>query len=168
MIDSNKRGRRRTRLLQHTGILIGVGCLIALLAVTVQPLSHINWWLSDQLVLPESPSPNIVVVGIDDETLKTYGKWSEWQRRLHAQAINNLSQAGAKVIGFDVLFADSSADDSILADAIGKAARLAAEATHPIDDIRGSASYRRRMAEVMVRRLLTRVAESQAGRRSQS
>ncbi len=124
MIDSNKRGRRRTRLLQHTGILIGVGCLIALLAVTVQPLSHINWWLSDQLVLPESPSPNIVVVGIDDETLKTYGKWSEWQRRLHAQAINNLSQAGAKVIGFDVLFADSSADDSILADAIGKAGNV--------------------------------------------
>lgn len=48
------------------------------------------------------------------------------------------------------------------------AARLAAGDTAPIDDIRGSASYRRRMAEVMVRRLLAQTAELQAGRRSQS
>lgn len=42
--------------------------------------------------------------------------------------------------------------------AIAEAARLAVEATRPIDDIRGTAAYRRRMAEVIVRRLLTGVA----------
>ncbi len=42
---------------------------------------------------------------------------------------------------------------------IAEAARLSAEATRPIDDIRGSAVYRQRVAEVLVRRLLTRVAE---------
>ena len=42
-------------------------------------------------------------------------------------------------------------------EAIAEAARLAAEATRPIDDIRGSAAYRRRVAEVLVRRLLGEV-----------
>lgn len=42
----------------------------------------------------------------------------------------------------------------LTADVMAEAARLAAQATRPIDDIRGTAAYRRRMAEVMVRRLL--------------
>ena len=54
------------------------------------------------------------------------------------------------------------------ANVIKEAAQLAVEATRPIDDIRGTASYRRRMAEVMVRRLLTQIAESQASRRQRS
>jgi carbon-monoxide dehydrogenase medium subunit len=41
---------------------------------------------------------------------------------------------------------------------IAQAARLAAAATDPIDDIRGTATYRRRVTEVIVRRLLTQVA----------
>jgi len=41
---------------------------------------------------------------------------------------------------------------------IAQAARLSTEATHPIGDIRGSAAYRRRVVEVLVHRLLTRVA----------
>jgi carbon-monoxide dehydrogenase medium subunit len=38
---------------------------------------------------------------------------------------------------------------------IAKAARLAAEASKPIDDVRSSADYRRRVVEALVRRLLT-------------
>jgi carbon-monoxide dehydrogenase medium subunit len=40
---------------------------------------------------------------------------------------------------------------------VAEAARLAGEATRPIDDIRGTASYRREVTEVIVRRLLSRV-----------
>jgi len=43
--------------------------------------------------------------------------------------------------------------------AIAEAARLSAKATSPIDDIRSSAAYRRRVTEVLVRRLLTKVAQ---------
>jgi carbon-monoxide dehydrogenase medium subunit len=43
---------------------------------------------------------------------------------------------------------------------IEEAAQLAVQATEPIDDIRGTAAYRRRMAEVIVRRLLTQIAEA--------
>ena len=48
---------------------------------------------------------------------------------------------------------------------IEEAAHLAVESVQPIDDIRGTAAYRRRMVPVMVRRLLEQIVERQAGRR---
>lgn len=92
--------------------------------VLVQPLTSVKLWLSDQLFITEPPSPNIVVVGIDDITLQNYGKWSDWSRSLHAQAIDNLKEAGAKVIGFDILFVDISADDAVLAEAVANAGNV--------------------------------------------
>ncbi len=50
----------------------------------------------------------------------------------------------------------------LTSEAIAEAAHLAAEAVRPIDDIRGSAAYRRRMVEVTVRRLLTQATLTQA------
>lgn len=117
----SRRGRKRS---YHTLALAAVGMLFVLIAVLVQPFTGTNLWFTDQLFASETPSPNIVIVGIDDETLQTYGKWSEWSRALHAQAIANLSRAGARVIGYDVLFVDESADDAALADAIGKAGNV--------------------------------------------
>jgi len=84
----------------------------------VQPFFSINLWLSDQLFTSEPPSRNIVIAGIDDNTLRSYGKWSDWSRNLHSQAINNLTEAKARVIGFDVLFIDNSPDDQSLAKAM--------------------------------------------------
>ena len=102
-----------------------MGCLFTLVALLVQPFYSVNLWLSDQLFTSQAPSSNIVIAGIDDNTLETYGRWAEWPRSLHAQAIDNLSQAGAKVIGFDVIFADSSSDDELLATAMAKADNIA-------------------------------------------
>ncbi|MGB6872896.1 MAG: adenylate/guanylate cyclase domain-containing protein [Dehalococcoidia bacterium] len=104
------------------------------MALLVQPFYSINLWVSDQLFISEPPSLNIVIAGIDDNTLETYGLWAEWPRSLHAQAIDNLSQAGAKVIGFDVIFTDSSPDDEMLATAMAKADNvvLAAVGTQPV------------------------------------
>jgi adenylate cyclase len=121
---SIKISRRRKRLLIQSGIVTATGCLFTLLAIFIQPFTSINWWLSDQLFVPEPSSPNIVIAGVDDATLNTYGKWSEWPRKLHAQAIDNLSKAGAGVIGFDILFADVSADDHVMAEAIKNAGNV--------------------------------------------
>jgi len=125
--------RRQRKRLYHVLVLIGVGCLFTLVALLVQPFYSVNLWVSDQLFISEPPSPNIVIAGIDDDTLEAYGLWAEWPRSLHAQAIDNLSQAGAKVIGFDVIFADASADDEMLATAIAEADNvvLAAVGTQP-------------------------------------
>jgi adenylate cyclase len=98
-----------------------VGALFTLLAFLVQPLYSINLWFLDQLFTSEPPSPNIVIAGIDDSTFEAYGRWADWPRSLHAQAIDNLRQAGAKVIGFDVIFTDSSPDDEMLSTAMAGA-----------------------------------------------
>jgi len=116
--------RKQRRQRNHILIALGVGAILVLIAAFVQPFSKIQWWLSDQLFLPTTPSQNIVIVDIDDQSLAKYGKWSEWSRSLHAQAIDNLSQAKAKVIGFDVLFADQSANDPGFADAIARAGNV--------------------------------------------
>ena len=49
---------------------------------------------------------------------------------------------------------------------IAQAARLAREAVEPIDDLRGPADYKRHLVEVLVRRALTAVAQSQEGKSS--
>ncbi len=54
---------------------------------------------------------------------------------------------------------DVLAGKALTDNVIEVAARLAAESTEPIDDVRGTASYRRRMAGVLTRRLLTEAAE---------
>jgi len=115
-VNEKKVNRRQRKFWYHTFTLAAVGLVFTALATAVQPLSFLQFWLSDQMFMAEPPSPNIVIVGIDDNTLQTYGKWSEWSRDLHALALANLADAGAKVVGFDVLFVDSSPDDALLAE----------------------------------------------------
>ncbi len=111
-------------LLHHTLALTGVGFFVILFFIVVQPLYSLNLWLSDQLFVSRPPSPNIVIIGIDDDSLETFGRWTDWPRTLHARAIDNLSKAGAGVIGLDILFTDSSAEDEILAGAIRSAGNV--------------------------------------------
>jgi carbon-monoxide dehydrogenase medium subunit len=51
------------------------------------------------------------------------------------------------------------AGQALTEDVIEAAARLAAEATKPIDDVRSSATYRQRMAGILTRRLLATAAD---------
>jgi adenylate cyclase len=106
--------RKQRRLRYHSLILLGVGLFFGLIFAFVQPLASFNWQLRDSLFTSTAPSPNIVIVAIDDETLDTYGRLGDWSRSLHAQAIDNLDAAGASVIGFDVLFAEPAPGDAEL------------------------------------------------------
>jgi adenylate cyclase len=58
---------------------------------------------------PAGPSTGIVLVAIDNESLRRMepivGRWP-WPRLVHASVIDYLAAAGAKVIGYDVLFAE--------------------------------------------------------------
>jgi adenylate cyclase len=68
---------------------------------------------------PSSPSSNIVLVAIDNESLRRMeplvGRWP-WPRLVHATAIDYLAAAGAKVIAYDVLFAERDLRKFMVAD----------------------------------------------------
>lgn len=72
--------------------------------------------LMDTLFLPNPASGEVVVAAVDDDSLKRYGRTpSEWDRALFGALVERLSQAQARVIAFDILFAEStSADDSFI------------------------------------------------------
>jgi CHASE2 domain-containing sensor protein len=70
----------------------------------------------------------LVVVGVDDTTFNDFRSQrlrAQWPfpRRYHAQVIERLQRAGAKVIAFDVQFTEPTdpADDDALIEAVGRA-----------------------------------------------
>ena len=80
---------------------------------------------------------NIVIVGIDDKSIQEFGVWP-WPRSIHANLINQLTEYEAKVVGYDVTFAEASneEEDQVLVEAIESNGNiiLAAEATLKEDD----------------------------------
>src|SRR5436190_2576046 len=67
-------------------------------------------------------SGDIVVVKIDDPSLRKYGNWP-WPRRYHGQLVDRLSAAGAKRIFFDINFSypSDAANDRAFARALKRA-----------------------------------------------
>ena len=68
---------------------------------------------------PSGPSDAVVLIAIDDESLRRMeplvGRWP-WPRLIHATVIDYLASAGAKVIGYDVLFAERDLRKFMVAD----------------------------------------------------
>ena len=70
-------------------------------------------------------SGNIVIVKVDDESLRDVGRWP-WPRRYHAELVDRLTQAGASRIFFDIGFygPTDSDDDGKFARAIDRSGRV--------------------------------------------
>jgi adenylate cyclase len=66
----------------------------------------------------------IVIVAIDDSSLGELGRFSSWPRSFHTRLINTLSEDGARIIAFDILFSETSPDDEELAAAIKRAGNV--------------------------------------------
>ena len=116
--------RKQRRQRNHILIALGVGAILVLLVYFVQPFATINRWFTDQLFLDTKPSSDIVIVAVDDKSLEKYGGWPWADRSLHASAVNNLKEAGAAAIGFDVLFADEYDNAPVFAEALEKAGNV--------------------------------------------
>lgn len=54
---------------------------------------------------PIDTTGNVVIVDIDEKSLKAMGQWP-WQRNKFAQVLQNLTNAGAAIIGLDIVFAE--------------------------------------------------------------
>ena len=78
---------------------------------------------------PPAPSPDVVVVAVDESSLAAYGQWP-WRRDVLARLVVALREAGAAAIAFDILFpeadrlgqangdAGATSTDAALADAM--------------------------------------------------
>lgn len=90
-----------------------LAALATLLIGAVLVLDWTGWtWRLDNLVydqllnLATAPaSDDIVIVAIDEESLSALGRWP-WPRRLHAEAIEALEEAGAKGVGLNIILAE--------------------------------------------------------------
>jgi adenylate cyclase len=114
------------------GILGGRGERTALLIGLLATLAVLAFWVLDAFTMAElglvnlrfrarGPKPTaapVVVVAIDDESLNGWlddnavyhhmpDRWT-WPRTVFAQAVDNLREAGAKVIAIDMVFSESS------------------------------------------------------------
>jgi len=55
---------------------------------------------------PEKASEDVVIVDIDEKSIKELGQWP-WERDKFAQILNNLSASGAGIIGLDIVFSEA-------------------------------------------------------------
>jgi ribosomal protein L12E/L44/L45/RPP1/RPP2 len=56
--------------------------------------------------------PKVVIAAGDEETIRAFGRWGTWDRENYAAIIRNLVAAGAEVVAFDMVFADSVGVDN--------------------------------------------------------
>ena len=80
--------------------------------------------LQDVLLQPYPVSHVVTIVEVNDASLERYGRWDNWPRTVHAELIERLNEAGAKVIVFDFVFDTETEDDAILAAAIEQAGNV--------------------------------------------
>jgi adenylate cyclase len=98
------------RGVREAGLAVGVAVGI-LLFLTVQHSALIRGLETASLDLRfrlrgvQPAEPQTIVVLVDDRSLEALGRWP-LSRRLYAKAVERLDQAGARVIAFDLLFAE--------------------------------------------------------------
>ncbi|MFL1493666.1 CHASE2 domain-containing protein [Pseudomonas antarctica] len=128
---AEKRQPTRAQLLFHglvrEWLWIGLVLLPVTLYLSLSPGLALNNPLYDSLrrLTPLPVDPRILLVTIDDQSLKKLGPWP-WPRSLHADLIDRLSAARPAGILFDVVFSEpgDAEDDQRLADAVCNAGNV--------------------------------------------
>jgi signal transduction histidine kinase/CHASE2 domain-containing sensor protein len=102
---------------QTAGLAVTLFIVVVALSM-IPPVRESQVQLSDtyfRLAPPPRKRSQVVLVLVDDQSLQTYGRWP-WPRSLLAQLTDRLADAGASVIGLDILLAEpqSPTEDTAL------------------------------------------------------
>ncbi|TKB78014.1 MAG: adenylate/guanylate cyclase domain-containing protein [Nitrospira sp.] len=110
---------------------------IALIIAGLLTAAYLLTWLSTTQVRStdflfassaQNQATTTVIVGIDQrsyrELLPTYGPMVSWPRTVYAKAVDQLAQAGARVIALDLFFDAPTADDPELVAALARAGNV--------------------------------------------
>lgn len=96
--------------------------------------------LSDLYFVGTEVSDDIVIVALDDASLNAYGRSpAQWDRAIYANLVELLSLAGAKAVGFDLLFFEPTDHDELLGEAL-RTARQSNARTRIILPVAGAES----------------------------
>lgn len=99
------------KLFQPTYLKVTFAIIVAyLMVMALNPgfINNLELKFYDLMFLLRGPlpaGPDIVIVAIDDESVKSIGRWP-WSRREITRLVRLLRQAEAKVVGFDIIFAE--------------------------------------------------------------
>ncbi|MBW7901015.1 MAG: CHASE2 domain-containing protein [Rhodocyclaceae bacterium] len=115
----------------HCTSLLYVAAILLALSVAVSAsgalarLGNLIYDLGQRISAP-GIAPEIVVVGIDHDSLTAIGRWP-WPREVHAQFLAALCSHAPAAVGLDIAFVEpdrGKAADAALADAIGKCGKV--------------------------------------------
>lgn len=115
---------QRRYLMEHLSVLSVVVGLCVLFSLS-GALSFMDRYIYDNLLqtLPDEPSADVVIIGIDEYSLREIGRWP-WDRDVHADLINKLTDMGAQAVLLDLILSepdrDNPASDQALVDAMAK------------------------------------------------
>jgi len=116
----------------HLALLLGTLTLVLLVQIAglfpkvTTPIEQMEYSARDLLMRlrgEQTPSEDIVIVAIDDESFSGTGFQWPWPRSYFAEIVDQINAGGGKVIGVDIfLFEPDPKDgnDQIFADALGK------------------------------------------------
>ncbi|MCR4686492.1 MAG: CHASE2 domain-containing protein [Lachnospiraceae bacterium] len=86
------------------------------LAVTTNPFYPVDTFVTDRLYSRlEGVNQNIIIVGVDEETLSEYGNFNLWSRDKIAELVNKLyedEENAPAVVGIDYIFSDPLDEES--------------------------------------------------------
>ena len=83
-------------------------------------------------LLHRPPQDDIVIVAIDEQSLKRIGRFP-WSRDVHAALVGKLTAEGAKAIGFDIILTERDARDPNADRLLGEAIRNSGRVILPVD-----------------------------------
>lgn len=122
--------------MRRLGIALAVGMMTTILGMALF-FSPFGQWLEENVGLDQlfhlrgvqAPPAGVVIINLDAESCQHLGlpqNFSRWPRTVHAKLIEKLQGFGARVIVFDVFFAEprNLAEDSALAEAIQRAGNV--------------------------------------------
>lgn len=119
-------------ILGPQGRSLGLGLLVSGLMVLLtlfplgQALENQALDLCYRLRSIQAAPENLLVVAVDEPSFQELKYPWPWPRRLHAELIRRLAQNGARLIVFDIIFADATTaeDDQILTEAVKEAGNV--------------------------------------------
>lgn len=121
------------------GLVIATGADAPIRRVAADRLLRASLTVASPAV-PER-TPDAAIVALDPRSLRARPGWP-WPRRLHAQAVENLREAGAAAVAFDIDFSSPSdpEDDAILGRALARMDRVALASFRQVQEVPGGAS----------------------------